>query len=345
MNIKRIFLSAAAVVMSLTMLCSCGEPPGLRLGTGNPGGIYYAYGTVLRELDDCGIDVKKTEGSRANMRLMNEGFLDLAIVQSDVLAEAVSGTGDFEGTPVTGVRAVAGLYYEAFQIITRSDSGITELADLKGCKMSVGEEGSGVAKNAEYLLLSAGIPSSSVETVNMSYAESAQALENGEIDAFFVILGAPSTVVSELAESTDISIMQLDERTAAAMTGIYPGYYSMTIPAGTYRGQDEEVNTVGVKALFMHGFIAHCGSPRQQRERTRSNSRAFRKRKQHKIHDDRTRAGYRVRGDGYSVRVPSGGGGLLFVERRDRKHGICSGGQQAVICDPGRLRRIYFCTF
>lgn len=236
--------------MSLTMLCSCGEPPGLRLGTGNPGGIYYAYGTVLRELDDCGIDVKKTEGSRANMRLMNEGFLDLAIVQSDVLAEAVSGTGDFEGTPVTGVRAVAGLYYEAFQIITRSDSGITELADLKGCKMSVGEEGSGVAKNAEYLLLSAGIPSSSVETVNMSYAESAQALENGEIDAFFVILGAPSTVVSELAESTDISIMQLDERTAAAMTGIYPGYYSMTIPAGTYRGQDEEVNTVGVKAVL-----------------------------------------------------------------------------------------------
>lgn len=250
MNIKRIFLSAAAVVMSLTMLCSCGEPAGLRLGTGNPGGIYYAYGTVLRELDDCGIDVKKTEGSRANMRLMKEGFLDLAIVQSDVLAEAVSGTGDFEGTPVTGVRAVAGLYYEAFQIITRSDSGITELADLKGCKMSVGEEGSGVAKNAEYLLLSAGIPSSSVETVNMSYAESAQALENGEIDAFFVILGAPSTVVSELAESTDISIMQLDERTTAAMTGIYPGYYSMTIPAGTYRGQDEEVNTVGVKAVL-----------------------------------------------------------------------------------------------
>ena len=57
-------------------------------------------------------------------------------------------------------------------------------------------------------------------------------------------------MVSELAESTDISIMQLDERTAAAMTGIYPGYYSMTIPAGTYPGQDEEVNTVGVKAVL-----------------------------------------------------------------------------------------------
>ena len=250
MNIKKMLLSAAAVVLSLTMLCSCGETPELRLGTGNPGGIYYAYGTMLRELDDCGIDVKKTEGSRANMRLMNEGFLDLAIVQSDVLAEAVNGSGDFEGAPVSGVRAVAGLYYEAFQIITRADSGITALSDLRGRKMSVGEEGSGVAKNAEYLLLSAGIPYTAVETVNMSYADSAAALESGDIDAFFVILGAPSTVVSELAESTDISIMEFDERTIAAMTEIYSGYYGMTIPAGTYHGQTEDIATVGVKAVL-----------------------------------------------------------------------------------------------
>ena len=121
MNIKRIFLSAAAVVMSMTMLCSCGEPPGLRLGTGNPGGIYYAYGTVLRELDDCGIDVKKTEGSRANMRLMKEGFLDLAIVQSDVLAEAVSGRfrrhpGDWrEGGRGAVLRSVPDNYPERFR--------------------------------------------------------------------------------------------------------------------------------------------------------------------------------------------------------------------------------------
>lgn len=57
--------------------------------------------------------------------------------------------------------------------------------------MSIGEDGSGVARNAEYMLLSAGIPYTSVETVNMSYAESAAALEGGDIDALFVILGAP----------------------------------------------------------------------------------------------------------------------------------------------------------
>lgn len=250
MRFKKILISAVAALMGMTVLASCGERSDLRLGTGNPGGIYYAYGTTLHELDEAGVTVKKTEGSMANMRLMKEGFLDLAIVQSDILAEAAYGTGDFEGSPVSVVRAVAGLYYEAFQIIVRSDSGIESLADLRGKKMSIGEDGSGVARNAEYMLLSAGIPYTSVETVNMSYAESAAALEGGDIDALFVILGAPSTVVSELAESVDIRILPLDERTVSSMTNIYDGYYSMTIPAGTYHGQEEDVPTVGVKAVL-----------------------------------------------------------------------------------------------
>lgn len=250
MRLKKIMLSAAAAMIGVSVLSSCSGSAELRLGTGNPGGVYYAYGSALQELDGSGVEVKKTEGSMANMRLMNEGFLDMAIVQSDILSEAVNGTGDFEGSPVSGVRAIAGLYYEAFQIIVRSDSGIESIADLGGKKMSVGEEGSGVAKNAEAMLLSAGIPYSSVEIVNMSYSESAQALENGEIDALFAILGAPSTVVRELSESAEIRVLPVDERTVSAMTNIYDGYYGMSIPAGTYHGQTEDIPTIGVKAVL-----------------------------------------------------------------------------------------------
>lgn len=249
MRIKNIIPAVAAAV-SMTLLCSCGEAPVLRLGTGNTGGIYYAYGSTLRELDESGIEVKKTAGSQANMRLMNEGFLDLAIVQSDVLADAAGGSGEFVSTPVSGVRAVAGLYYEAFHLIVRSDSGIESIADLKGRTLSVGEEGSGVSKNAEYLFTSAGLPFSSVETVNLSYTESAQALESGSIDAFLAVLGTPSAVVSELFESGSVRILPLDERTVSAMTSIYDGYYAMSIPAGTYRGQTEDIPTIGVKAVL-----------------------------------------------------------------------------------------------
>ena len=260
MNIRKLLSTAAASVMAVSLLCSCGQSGTLKLGTGNTGGNYYSYGTMLHELDESGIEVKKTAGSQANLRLMNEGFIDMAIVQSDVLSEAVNGVGDFENEPVSGVRAVAGLYDEAFQIIVRSESDINSIADLKGKKISVGDEGSGVAKNAEYLLLSAGVAFSSVEPVYMSYSDSAAALENGDIDAFFAIIGTPATVVSELAESTDIRIIAPDSRTIEYMLNIYKGYSEITIPAGTYHGQDEDIPTIGVKAVL----VADSDTDRQQ---------------------------------------------------------------------------------
>lgn len=251
MKILKRISAAAAAVMAVSLLCSCGSSDVLKLGTGNTGGNYYAYGTMLSELDENSIEVKRTAGSQANMRLMNEGFIDMAIVQSDVLSEAVNGVGDFENEPITGVRAVAGLYDETFQIIVRSNSDIQSIADLKGKKISVGDEGSGVAKNAEYLLQSAGVAFSSVESVYMPYSESAAALESGDIDAFFAIVGAPATVISELAESTDIRFIVPDSRTVEYMLNIYKGYSEITIPAGTYHGQDTDITTVGVKAVLV----------------------------------------------------------------------------------------------
>ena len=248
-NIKKM-INTVSAVLALSMLCSCGMTSELKLGTGNAGGVYYAYGTEL-STQESGMTVRETAGSRANMRLLGEGFIDLAIVQSDVLSEAVNGVGDFEGEPVTSVRAVAGLYDEAFQIIVRADSEITTLPDLKGKTVSVGEEGSGVAKNAEYLFLSAGIDSTSVNKAYMSYKDSAEALKNGEVDAFFVVMGTPSEVVNELSESADIRILSLDDRTISYMTEIYKGYSAVTIPAGTYSGQAEDIRTVGVKAVLV----------------------------------------------------------------------------------------------
>ena len=81
MNIRKLLSTAAASVMAVSLLCSCGQSGALKLGTGNTGGNYYSYGTMLHELDENGIEVKKTAGSQANLRLMNEGFIDMAIVQ------------------------------------------------------------------------------------------------------------------------------------------------------------------------------------------------------------------------------------------------------------------------
>ena len=140
---------------------------------------------------------------------------------------------------------------ESFQIIVPADSDIQTPADLKGKKVSVGEEDSGVAKNAEYILNSVSLDYNMIDVRNMNYQKSAEALKNGSIDAFFVVLGAPCDIITQLSEEMDIRILPLDDRTISYMTNLYDGYYETVIKAGTYKGIDEDVKTVGVKAVLV----------------------------------------------------------------------------------------------
>lgn len=242
-----IFMVTVAI---LTMFCSCCKRSEIKLGSGNEGGIYYKFADTLSDIDKNITNIR-TAGSQANMRLLKDGFINMGIVQSDVLSEAVNGTGDFNGNKINNARAVAALYMESFQIIVPADSDIQTPADLKGKKVSVGEEDSGVAKNAEYILNSVSLDYNMIDVRNMNYQKSAEALKNGSIDAFFVVLGAPCDIITQLSEEMDIRILPLDDRTISYMTNLYDGYYETVIKAGTYKGIDEDVKTVGVKAVLV----------------------------------------------------------------------------------------------
>lgn len=238
------------------MLTACGNSKEYSLGTGNLGGNYYSYGNALAgilktEDSDLVIDVKTTAGSAANLRLLQKGFLDMAIVQSDTLYDAYTGNGVFDGEACSGVRAVAGLYTEECQIVVRNDSDIWTVEDLYGKSVSVGEEESGVMQNAEQILLANGITFSRMDTKYLSFSDSAAALKNGEIDAFFCTAGAPTTSVQELSKEVDIRILSIDERTCQQLINEYPSYSQCIIPAGTYEGQEDDINTLGVKAVLV----------------------------------------------------------------------------------------------
>ena len=129
-----IFIVTVAI---LTMFCSCCKRSEIKLGSGNEGGIYYKFADTLGDIDENITNIR-TAGSQANMRLLKDGFINMGIVQSDVLSEAVNGTGDFNGNKINNVRAVSALYMESFQIIVPADSDIQTPADLKGKKVGVG---------------------------------------------------------------------------------------------------------------------------------------------------------------------------------------------------------------
>ena len=251
MKLRRMCTALLLSGLLLSCLSGCGSTTDeLRFGTGGTGGTYYAFGSALAPQlqNDTGsaVEVKVTTGSEANLRLLQTGMVDLAIVQSDALQYASKEDG-------ANYSAVAGLYTEACQIVVTKDSGITSVAELAGKRVSIGELESGVTRNAEQILMASGLTTDMLQASRLSFSDSAAAMERGEIDAFFCTAGAPTNAVADLAGKLDIQLLSIDQRSVDQLTSLYPWYAPCTVPAGTYQGQGEDVTTLGVQAVLVAG--------------------------------------------------------------------------------------------
>jgi len=253
---KKILSVILALVLVLG-LAACGSASGTKMtmGTGGTSGTYYGYGGVLGQYitNNAGITVTvvSTDGSKANIQGIDAGNYQLGTVQSDVMAYAWEGTRSFESDgKINSFRVVAGLYAEAVQLITM-DPAIKSVADLKGKSVSIGAPGSGVYFNAIDVLQAAGLSEADINPQYQSFADSTDALKDGKIDAAFIVAGAPTPAITELCTTNDAYLVPIDGAVADALFASCPFYTAYTIPAGTYEGQTEDVQTVTVKATLI----------------------------------------------------------------------------------------------
>ena len=246
MKIGRFF--AISLMIICIILAGCGKSAKeIHFGTAGIGGKYYAYGNVMANMisidnSEYKLDIKNTNGSAANLRLLNEQFLDMAIVQSDILAEEIQNK---------GYAAVVGLYTEACQIIVPKDSKIQTVYDLEGKRVSIGEKESGVLKNAEEILSLYGLNSAMLKPYYLSFNEAAEAMSRGEIDAFFCTAGTPTKAVEELATKMEIRLLSVAPNIINNMEKAHLGYTQCIIPENTYPNQTEKISTFGVKAILV----------------------------------------------------------------------------------------------
>lgn len=254
MKTKQLF----AVGMAALMLMGCGSSAGrIRFGAAGLGGMYQAFGDAFAKLAEEGegtdpIEVRTTAGSAANIRLLSEDYVQMAIAQADMAEDAYAGTGVFaDGETYTNFSAVTGLYTEACQVAVRADSEIASIEDLQGKTVSIGEEESGTEQNARQILEAYGLGDRLVEMKYFTYTEAADALQKGEIDAMFCTAGVQTTVLEELTRQCEIRFLNVDGEGAGRLLSAYPAYETYVIPADTYYGQTEEVSTVGVRALLL----------------------------------------------------------------------------------------------
>lgn len=249
----------AGVLLAALLLTGCASQEAakrLRFGVAGEGGVYHAFGEAYaaleNETDNGTVELKTTAGSAANLRLLMGEYLQLAIAQADLAQDACNQTGIFENEETErGFSAVAALYTEACQIIVRADADIQSVEELQGKTVSIGAEESGSEQNALQILAAYGLNDKLVSTVNLNYEDAAAQLEAGRIDAMLITSGAPSEIVTELAENCGIRLLNVDGAAARRLKDSYSAYSACTIPAGTYPGQEEDVHTVGIKAVLL----------------------------------------------------------------------------------------------
>jgi uncharacterized protein len=251
-------LTAVAATAIAVAACSPNDPPGgdgrLSIATGGSGGVYQVYGGGLAdvltdELPDSPATAETTSASVDNLLLVANGDSDVAFTLADTAIDAVNGDESFDRKEP--LRALGTLYPNITQVVVKADSGIKTIEDLKGKTVSVGSPNSGTEVIALRLMEVAGLdPDEDISKRGLGVGESAQAIRDGSIDAFFWSGGVPTAAVVDLATTDDITLLPTAEYLPKLRERFGEAYQEAEIEDGDYSGV-KGTKTIGVPNLLM----------------------------------------------------------------------------------------------
>lgn len=218
------------------------------IATGGASGPYNIIASTLADIYTEQYDVNSrtqtTGASVENLNLLSDNKVEMAFVMSDALTQALNGEAAFT-EPIENVSQIATLYPNVVQIVATKSSGIRTIEDLRGKRVAVGDQGSGVELNARALLNGHGITYDDMKVDYLGYAEAADGLTAGTIDAAFLTSGLPNASVLELSQTHDIVLVSVDPEKVATIAEEHPYFISVEIPKDMY-GNEEAIPTAAV---------------------------------------------------------------------------------------------------
>lgn len=228
----------------------------LTIGTADSGGTMYPVGRAIAEvlnqyIPTLKINTGASRGSIANVEALQTGQIDLGLVSGDVAYCAYRGTEEFAGKSMTGLRAIAAVYLsESNWLAENSLDGVTYVHDLLGKRVAVGPESSTTELSARTALRVVGIDSTNTTLMNYGLGSGCTAMKAGELEAVHGMAGIPISAMEDLAKEEPCHLLRYTEEELDQILADSDQYIRVTIPAGTYTGQTEDVATFGVKCLL-----------------------------------------------------------------------------------------------
>lgn len=252
---------AALATVALVAAAPARAETFINILTGGTSGVYYPLGVALSQIFTDNIpesrpSVQATKASVENLNLLQDGKGEIAFTLGDSLALAAKGDAEagFDA-PLDKLRTIAAIYPNTIQVVASEESGIKTLADLKGKRLSVGAPKSGTELNARAILAAAGMSYDDLGQVEyLPFAESVELMKNRQLDATLQSAGLGVASIRDLASSVPITIVEIP---ADLVAKVGAPYVASTIPAGTYEGQDADVQSAAV----VNYLVTHADVP------------------------------------------------------------------------------------
>lgn len=223
-------------------------PTALSFGTSSVGGAYYAISVGMAELitKKTGISVtaEAVGGSDANVRALKAKKIDLAMLNAGSVASAYRGQEPFAQDGKIPLRVLAQGQESLRQLVARKAAGINSVADLAGKKLIARRKSlQELELVAKALLKAYGVDPASVTILETAETnEAIEALKLGTADAAIIPGGVPAGFLTDLAQSSEVVFVNIpDDKLNGALKELGPAFHKAVIPAGTYRGQDQDV--------------------------------------------------------------------------------------------------------
>jgi uncharacterized protein len=249
------------LLLSIAALAAFGAvAQNISIATGGTGGVYYPMGGGLaaalsKYVPGMQATAEVTGGSVDNLKLIETGKPYVGFSMADAALDAAKGEDKFKGKKVP-LKTLAILYPNRMHVVSVEGKGINKMSDLKGKHVSTGSPGSATEVMAFRLIEAAGLDKDKdMKRERLGAAESANALKDGKIDAFFWVGGLPTAAVTDLANTPGNKIKMVDHaELVPAMNKKYGNLYvEDTIPKAMYKGMD----TDNKQATVMNILVAH----------------------------------------------------------------------------------------
>jgi TRAP transporter TAXI family solute receptor len=257
---KHLKTTALAASIALSGAMAHAEEANYVLATASTGGTYYPVGVALATLvkvklqptQKIGMSAISSAGSGENVRLIRENEAQFGIMQGLYGYYAASGTGPLaEVGPQEDLRSVTMLWQNVEHFVVANDVATTgtmsDLTALKGEGMALGRQNSGTIGSNKTILSGFGVDiDTDYDLVHAGYGPSAEALQNGQVKGVGIPAGVPVGAITQLLASAGdkVTLLNFTDEQMAQADGDRGLWTPFTIPAGTYPGQEADVQTI-----------------------------------------------------------------------------------------------------